>query len=405
MANFMGVPQGIERGVRLGLMIDAAGQRKEDRAQAARMQKLQEALTGMQLGNLLDNQFREKASQQLNAAQFQFEQLQARAKSGEQVAPEEIERARETLRGALNFTYRDFINQNVDPGTYKELAGFIPTQRGTFVPQLAIKDKNTGQTIKTAPMTPNRSSEDQTVMEFSEQDVADLIPWTQSVIAEIEAARVGHGDMGPIEGRRAAAAKADERSWEREKLDIQHRNRLEQIRTSARTGAAGGAATADIQASEWLLRNNPGMSPDQAYRIVRMAKSDPVSSVTELAGLLMKHRADTDILGENPLSPEEAMAQAEELVQSVRDRYVSAGWGAGANEEQDAPTDAGGAPSGASIQRVRAKVDGKWVELPVDDVLESARRAITEKGKDRAGVIQRLREMGITDEQISTSGL
>lgn len=206
--------RGIESGVRLGLMIDERNDRKADRETAKEDRDLARSLQTMNLNRLMDDEFRRESLNRLNAAQHAVESLNQRIAAGERPAPNEVERVRQVYSDSINYSMGDFINQNAKPGTRKLFESWIPTDHNTMVPRLRIESEDGSSYM--APMTPNRSEDDQTVMEFPMEDVEELIPWLQGVIGEIEQSRIKQGDTGPIEAGRASRSAHAERMARRE---------------------------------------------------------------------------------------------------------------------------------------------------------------------------------------------
>lgn len=202
--------RGIEGGLRIGMMLEDRKDRKEDRmlaredrARRHEMENLNKQLATMNLERLMDSQFREQARDRLYQAQYAAQSLHDRAKAGEQITPEQMREVQQMANSTIDFVMRDFINQGNEPGQVKHFDGWVIGQDGkTAVPRLRIE--NEGMDPYMAPMTPNRTKDDQTVMSFPVEDAANVIPFLTGLIDEIDGKLVGVGDRGPIERRDAA---------------------------------------------------------------------------------------------------------------------------------------------------------------------------------------------------------
>lgn len=117
--------------------------------------------------------------------------------------------------------------------------------------------------------------------------------------------------------------------------DTAHRNRLEQIqaqgaearrtrgyaaglsRSGGRGGGSGGQAPADVRTAEWLIEQGVAADPSAAWEMVRGARTKPREQyVLETARMLMANQ-DPMAIGENRITPDKAIQQAQQLYDSI----------------------------------------------------------------------------------------
>ena len=169
------------------------------------------------------------------------------------------------------------------------------------------------------------------------------------------------------------------REWEREKLGLQHQNKLAQIEQEAKRRAAygGGAADpVDVRTSEWMVAKGIAKTPEEAWNKVRMARIDPAGAVADIAKGMADEQKASYLTKDDPeyRSYGQMVEEAKGIVRGILDSY------SGGKIE---PTPANSAAA-TTLKKSYTHPSGKSVTL------ESIRETAKKRGLTEEEVIKRL---------------